>query len=110
MKNHIMLEIKKWSISTINCHGFSENLTNPSNLTTHLIISSLKKIYGKKIKPLNPTISLAKFFFPHLITCTFAIRIYSHKSGCKDATWCPMAYESPFKLQKLHFLCILGCY
>jgi len=36
-------------IFTINCHGLFENFTNPPNLTTHLMVNSLKKIKGKQL-------------------------------------------------------------
>jgi hypothetical protein len=36
--------------STINIHGSSKIFTNPPNLTTHLMICSLKKVKGKQLK------------------------------------------------------------
>jgi hypothetical protein len=36
-------------ISTINCHGSFEIFINPPNLTTHLMVSSLKKVKGKQL-------------------------------------------------------------
>ncbi len=36
-------------ISTINCHGSFEIFTNPPNLTTHLMVNSLKKVKGKQL-------------------------------------------------------------
>jgi len=38
----------KWSISTINYHGSFDIFTNPPNPPTHLMVSSLKKVKGKK--------------------------------------------------------------
>jgi hypothetical protein len=49
MKNPIMLRISKWSISTMNFHGSFENFANPPIPTTHLMVSSLKEIKGKKL-------------------------------------------------------------
>jgi hypothetical protein len=49
MKNLIMLENLKWSIVTINWHGSFETFTNPPNTTTHLLVSSLKEVKGKKL-------------------------------------------------------------
>ncbi len=49
MKNLIMLEISKWSILNINCHGSFKIFTNPPNIITHSTISSLKKNNGKKL-------------------------------------------------------------
>jgi len=34
-------------ISIINCHGSFENFTNPPNLITYLMVSSLKKVKEK---------------------------------------------------------------
>jgi hypothetical protein len=34
-------------ISTINYHGSFETFTNPPNLTSHLMVNSLKKVEGK---------------------------------------------------------------
>jgi hypothetical protein len=49
MKNFIMLEIWKGSISIINYHGSIENFRNPPNLNTHSMVSSLKKVKGKHL-------------------------------------------------------------
>ncbi len=68
----------------------------------------LKECSRKNIISLNPTISFANFFFSHLITCTFATSIYSCKSSWKDATWCPIAYEPPFKLHKNYIFIYFG--
>jgi hypothetical protein len=51
------------------------------------MVSSLKKVQGKTIKPLNLGISMVNFsFFPHLITCAFGTKIYSPNEVEKDAT------------------------
>ncbi len=38
-------------ISIINYHGSFEIFTNPPNPISHLMVSSLKKIKGKKLEP-----------------------------------------------------------
>ncbi len=53
-----------------------QSFTKSPNPITHLMVNSFKKI-KKKIRPLNPTISLANSFLLHLITCAFVTRIYS---------------------------------
>jgi len=41
---------KKWSNSTINCHGSSKIFTNVLNTITHLIVNSFKKVKENKLK------------------------------------------------------------
>jgi hypothetical protein len=98
----------KMCIFTINYHGSFEISTNQLNLTTHLTINSLKKVTEKKLDHQIQQFYWPTHIFLHLITCTFAIRIYSHKSSWKDATWYPMAYEPFTKLQKNYIFIYFG--
>jgi hypothetical protein len=103
--NHIHITYYIFSpISTINYHGCSIIFTSPPNPITHFIVSSLKKIKGKRLVHQIKKISWFILFFSHLITCAFVIKIYSCKWSWKDVTQCLIAYEPPFKSQKqLHF-------
>ncbi len=67
------------SISTINCHESFEHFTNPPNLTTHLMVNSLKKIKGKQVTTKSSNFIGQLFFFT--FNYIFAPKIYSHKSS-----------------------------
>ncbi len=65
MKNHTMLEISKWYISTINYHGSSKIFTSPPNLITHLIVNSLKKVKEKN-QAIKSNNFIGQFHFFHI--------------------------------------------
>ncbi len=67
-------------ISIINFHGSFEIFTNPTNLVTHLMVNSLKKVEGKQLSAKSRNF-IGQFFFSHLITSAFVTTIYSHKSS-----------------------------